>query len=326
MQALKAEVEGLPGVVSVAGAAKLPLRGNGNNFDIAIEGRPDVSGATTYFRHVSLDYFRTMGMRIVDGRDFNSSDSFNGEMPIVVNEALAKKYFPGQTAVGKMVSGGYGPARAADRRRRVERGRRESSPMSSSRRATISPERRSGPYRRFPSSSRRRKVPIPPSSSRGSPRSREGHAGPRSPRRHDDVARARPGGGPGAASDGPALDPVRARGPAWRDRHLRGHLPLRVPPQADWAIQIALGRTAPEVVRQVVGQGAVLTAAGIVIGAIGIIGLGRLLGSFLYQTSSMDPLAFAIASIVVLLIGVAAAFVPAWRAGAVDPARALREQ
>jgi ABC-type lipoprotein release transport system permease subunit len=50
------------------------------------------------------------------------------------------------------------------------------------------------------------------------------------------------------------------------------------------------------------------------------------LTSFLYGVSKVDPIAFAAASAALLLIGLAAAFVPARRAGTVDPALVLREQ
>ena len=53
---------------------------------------------------------------------------------------------------------------------------------------------------------------------------------------------------------------------------------------------------------------------------------GRLLASFLFHVEATDPLAFAAASVALLVIGAAAAFVPARRAGTVDPALALREQ
>jgi len=64
----------------------------------------------------------------------------------------------------------------------------------------------------------------------------------------------------------------------------------------------------------------------VALGAVGTIALTRLLTSFLFGVKPVDPLAFAAASAALLVIGVVAAFVPAWRAGMVDPALALREQ
>jgi putative ABC transport system permease protein len=80
------------------------------------------------------------------------------------------------------------------------------------------------------------------------------------------------------------------------------------------------------VIGQVVRQGLGLVGIGIALGIVGTIALTRLLTSFLFGVKPIDPLAFAAASLALLAIGVAAAFVPAWRAGTVDPALALRDQ
>jgi putative ABC transport system permease protein len=75
-----------------------------------------------------------------------------------------------------------------------------------------------------------------------------------------------------------------------------------------------------------VRQGLVLVAIGIALGAVGTVALTRLLTSFLFGVRPIDPLAFVAASVALLAIGVVAAFVPAWKAGTVDPALALRDQ
>jgi ABC-type antimicrobial peptide transport system permease subunit len=74
-----------------------------------------------------------------------------------------------------------------------------------------------------------------------------------------------------------------------------------------------------------VGQGAALVLAGVAFGAVGTVLLARLLVSFLFNVSTVDPIAFVAASGALLLVGIAAAFIPAWRAGTVDPALVLRE-
>ena len=94
----------------------------------------------------------------------------------------------------------------------------------------------------------------------------------------------------------------------------------------DWAIRVALGLPTSRVVTHIVGQGVVLVAVGIALGALGTIALSRLLTTFLYGVSKVDPLAFIAASLALLAVGVVAAFVPARRAGTVDPALVLREQ
>jgi putative ABC transport system permease protein len=73
-------------------------------------------------------------------------------------------------------------------------------------------------------------------------------------------------------------------------------------------------------------QGVVLAALGILFGIAGTMVLSRLLATLLYGVSTVDPIAFSAASLVLLLIGAGAAFVPARRAGMTDPALVLRDQ
>jgi ABC-type antimicrobial peptide transport system permease subunit len=95
--------------------------------------------------------------------------------------------------------------------------------------------------------------------------------------------------------------------------------------QRDWAIRVALGLPGSRVVTTIVGQGTALVCAGIVLGAVGALMTARLLVSFLFGVSFLDTLALGAASIAVLSIGTVAALIPAWRAGAVDPALTLRK-
>jgi putative ABC transport system permease protein len=94
----------------------------------------------------------------------------------------------------------------------------------------------------------------------------------------------------------------------------------------DWGIRIALGQTPSRVVTQVVGRGASLVSAGVVLGLAGVVVLSRLLVSLLYGVGTADPLALAAASAALLVVGLTAAYIPAYRASRVDPASVLREQ
>ena len=71
-------------------------------------------------------------------------------------------------------------------------------------------------------------------------------------------------------------------------------------------------------------RGLILTAGGIVLGAIAALTLTRLMTNLLYQVSPRDPLAFGIAFIVMTIVALIACFLPAWRATRIDPVRALR--
>jgi len=91
-------------------------------------------------------------------------------------------------------------------------------------------------------------------------------------------------------------------------------------------LRMALGANARDLLRLVVSRGLKLTAAGIVIGGIAALILTRLMGNLLYKVSPHDPLAFGSAFGVITIASLAACFLPAWRATRIDPVQALREQ
>jgi predicted permease len=90
-------------------------------------------------------------------------------------------------------------------------------------------------------------------------------------------------------------------------------------------LRMALGAGASNLLRLVLRRGLVLTAVGLAIGAAVSFGLTRLLGNLLYRVSPRDPLAFGSALVVMTMAALAACFLPAWRATRTDPARALRD-
>ena len=91
------------------------------------------------------------------------------------------------------------------------------------------------------------------------------------------------------------------------------------------ALRAALGADVRELLRFVMTRGLLLTAGGIVVGAVSALQTTRLLGYLLYQVNPRDPRTFAAASVVVATASLAACLVPAWRVTRTDPVRALRE-
>jgi putative ABC transport system permease protein len=78
------------------------------------------------------------------------------------------------------------------------------------------------------------------------------------------------------------------------------------------------------VLRLVLGQGLRVTAIGIVFGVAGALGLTRFLRSLLYEVQSTDPPTFAAVLLLLVVVSVAASYLPARRAARVDPMVALR--
>jgi putative ABC transport system permease protein len=98
-------VSALPGVKYAAFAWGVPLTGNNWPATLEIEGQPAASKASDRIslplRSVTEDYFKLLGLPILDGRDFRSTDIGNAPNVAVVNQALANRYFPGANPIGK---------------------------------------------------------------------------------------------------------------------------------------------------------------------------------------------------------------------------------
>jgi predicted permease len=90
-------------------------------------------------------------------------------------------------------------------------------------------------------------------------------------------------------------------------------------------LRMALGATGSDLLRLVMSHGLLLTAGGIVLGAIAALACTRLIGGLLYKVNPRDPLAFGLAFAVMAIASLAACFFPAWRATRIDPVRVLRD-
>ena len=89
-------------------------------------------------------------------------------------------------------------------------------------------------------------------------------------------------------------------------------------------VRMALGAQRRDVLRLILGQGTRLVVVGIGIGILGAIGVTRLLASQLFQVSATDPVTFAVVAMTLVLVALAACYIPARRAAKVDPIVALR--
>ena len=91
-------------------------------------------------------------------------------------------------------------------------------------------------------------------------------------------------------------------------------------------VRVALGAQRNDVVRLIASQGIRLIAAGLALGLIAAMLVTRFLQSLLFGVRPLDPLTFASVSAVLLIVGLLATVVPAWRATTIDPVRALRSE
>jgi putative ABC transport system permease protein len=326
VEAVVRELAQLPGVKSAAAAMKLPLRGGGDSFDITVPGFADNVERFTYFRIGTLGYLETMGYHLRSGRLFTTADAADtAHVNVIINEALAKKYFAGVNPIGRTIGGGFNAqqtiigivadAAEADLTTEGEPARYYLSstvPWFSAPAAFVVRTQRPEDAARILESARRT------------------------------IQRAAPGFG---IQDVTTMQRVfdNAVGPVRQIMALLAllsglalmlgavgiygvisHFASRR--KRDWAIRVALGLPGSGVVRHVVTEGLALALVGVVVGAIVAGVFSRILSTFLYGVSAIDPLSFIVASGLLLVIGGAAAFFPARRAGTVDPALVLREQ
>lgn len=321
------ELRRLPGAQAAAAAMKVPLRGGGDSFGITVPGRENEEASWTYFRIGTVDYLPTMGYRLRAGRFFTAADANDTvTVPVIVNRSLAEKYFPGENALGRTVSGGFKAAQTI---------------------IGIVDDVAEAELKKEPEPTRY--YVVGNVSWFGAT---EGSFVVRTQRPQDAVAiidaarktvqRVAPGF---AVQGATTMDRVfdAAVGPVRQVMSLLAllsglalvlgavgiygviaHFAARR--QRDWAIRIALGLPGSGVVTHIVRQGLVLAVIGVGIGALVAAAASRLLASFLFGVSAIDPVSFIGASVLLLAIGAIAAFVPARRAGTVDPALALREQ
>ncbi|HEX3144201.1 MAG TPA: ABC transporter permease, partial [Pyrinomonadaceae bacterium] len=101
-------VRSLPGVQSASAALPLPLSGDRFGITFQIDGRPvapkDAPVADLFM--TEPDYFRTMGIPLMKGRDFNERDEHSSTPVVIISDAFARQYFPGENPIGKRIEPG----------------------------------------------------------------------------------------------------------------------------------------------------------------------------------------------------------------------------
>lgn len=102
--ALPERLANLPGVVAASAVSTLPVSLGDGKGDLTIEGRPFALGEAPglSYRRALPNYFRTVGIPLIQGREFDSRDT-GGTMVVIINESLAKRFWPGGDALGKRI-------------------------------------------------------------------------------------------------------------------------------------------------------------------------------------------------------------------------------
>jgi putative ABC transport system permease protein len=99
-------ISALPGVQTVGFSTILPLAGTNSDWSFEIEGRPSKDNSPSpdeEKRQVSVDYFRALETPLIKGRFFTDADNADAPRVIIVNQAFAKKFWPNEDALGKRI-------------------------------------------------------------------------------------------------------------------------------------------------------------------------------------------------------------------------------
>jgi putative ABC transport system permease protein len=291
-----------------------------------VVGRPDLDGSTTSVRLVTHEYFRTLGIAVRKGRDFLPTDRSTTQRVVIINEALASRYFGGEDPLGRVLQTGFD-----------EQGERIVGVIRNVAEANLTDAPAPARYMLY------EQVPdaILPETTFVLRVASPAEVPPLIVAARRTLARELPNVAVHRVTSMQAVFD-EAVGPAGQVVTLVSmlaglalvlgavgvygvisHFVARR--TRDYGIRIALGLQPTRLVSQVVGRGLRLVGFGSVVGVIAALLLTNLLSSLLYGVSAADPQALIGAVLALLVVGLLAAWVPARRASHTDPAIVLRE-
>jgi len=325
-QQLMARVGTLPGASSAAAVSDLPLMG-GWGRSLTVEGRPVLSvGQAPMINHavVTPNYFHTMGIALREGRDFTDADAAGAERVTIVDERLARQYWPGESPLGKRIR--FGPPESNEPWHTIigvaGTVRNEGLDKESPRQSIYVP------YLQIPV--RGMTVAVRTS---GDPGSLAGAI------RKEVLA---------LDKDQPVtnvltMDEIVSRS-VWQQRFytmlfgifavlalvlaavgIYGVMSYAVTQRTqEIGIRMALGARAIDVLQLIIRNGMTLISIGLVVGLVGAVALTRLLTTLLFGITPTDKLTFLTVSAILFVVALVACYLPARRATKVDPLEALR--
>jgi putative ABC transport system permease protein len=317
----------LPGVRDASAVSALPFADLGAATSFTIEGRPALPPGerqTTDVRVADENYFRTMNIPVVAGRPFTEQEAVEDRRVAVVNEALVRKYFAGEEALGRRIlvsmSGESVPTEIVGvvGDARYDKLDGELKPM-----VYWTPPRLTYPTMTLVV----RTAAEPEALSQAAVREIQAmdREQPVSEVRTmeswlaDSTARTRFGT--------LLLGAFAVAALVLASVGIYGVISYSVAQRSnEIGVRMALGAQARDVLRLVVGQGMKLVVFGVLLGLAGALALTRLMSGLLYGVASTDPATFAANALLLAAVSLLACYVPARRATRVDPLTALRHE
>jgi putative ABC transport system permease protein len=321
-------VRALPGVESAAYASTLPFLSIGNTNGYEVEGRkqPPGEAGDALLRVATHDYLNVLGVRLLEGRSFSAADSAGAPPVAVINETLARVYFPKESALGHRIT-----LRGKEPLWRTIVG-----VVRDVRERGYELEMKPGVYLPFAQNQDTWAVPenlvvrtaADPASLTSAVRRVIASADAEQP-----VAAVR------------TMETIMALGLEDRRQHmtllvafaglavllasigLYGVLAYSVTQRTrEIGLRMALGAAASRVVAAFVLRGLALATAGVVLGLAAAWVLSRTMTNLLYGVTATDPATYAAVAGLLGVVAAAASWIPARRAARVDPITVLREE
>lgn len=316
-------VKTLPGVEEAGAILSLPLTGAADSTNLIIEGRPAPArgqGPEADYTTVTSSFFQTLRIPLVRGRQFNAQDTKDAPGVIVINEALARKYFPNEDPIGKRFTVGF-----------EKKPREIVGIVGSIKQAALNAEVRPAMYLPHPQAAPGAMTLVVRTA--GDPRTIAPAVREQVRALDKDVPVARVG----------TMEEVLAVSVAPQKFSMLlvglfaivalvlavvgiyGVMAYSVTQRFhEMGVRIALGASSNDVLKLILKNGMTLTAAGVALGLGGAFALTRFMSALLFGVTATDVTTFAGVSLALLFVACVACYVPARRATKVDPLVALR--
>ena len=324
-QSAQERLQTLPGVTSVSFTLTLPLEG-GSNGVIYVEGQPVPknmwSSPLVEWCSVMPGYFRTMHIPLRKGRDFTPHDDTEAPQVAIINETMANRFWPNQDPIGKHFSHEYQKPKWITVVGVVGDVREYGLDQDQAAPEAYFPEFQ-GQYSDMLLVARTATPPLNQLSAVNAavheldsqlpvydPRELAGVVFENSAQQRFVALLLGLFAGLALLLAAVGIYGVIAHSVAQRTHEL--------------GIRLALGAGSARVLKMVLGEGLRIAAGGVALGLAGAWGLSRFIAALLYGVKPTDPATFAAAPLVLILVALAACYIPAWRATKVDPMVALR--
>jgi putative ABC transport system permease protein len=324
-QQLVTRLEAVPGVEHAGGVLSLPLSGAVESTDVFVEGQEsakDGERPQSDYTMVTPNYFATLQIPLLQGRQFTAQDEGDAPLTVIVNDTLAEQLWPGQSAIGRRIRIGF------EKKQREVVG-----VVGSIKQTTLDAQPRPAmylPHLQAPTPGltllvRTRGEPLAMAAAvRQEVRAIDKDVPVTQVQTMEKVL--------GASVAQPRFSMLlvglfAALALVLSAVGIYGVMAYAVSRRAhEIGVRMALGAGAGQVLKLVLKDGMTLAFAGIVVGLLGAFALTRLMASLLFGIGAKDPVTFVSVAAFLAFVAFIACYIPARRATKVDPLIALRNE